>query len=117
MCHAHHLTHWADGGNTNLDNLALFAATTTASSTTRPGRSASTHTTDNPNSSHHPNPESSPNGSDIARAGKAPRRHQRCDRCPGYLWDEARSSLTTPTIADPIAADTASGGGVAARGR
>jgi hypothetical protein len=24
MCHAHHLTHWADGGDTNLDNLALL---------------------------------------------------------------------------------------------
>jgi hypothetical protein len=24
MCHAHHLTHWADGGTTTLDNLALL---------------------------------------------------------------------------------------------
>ena len=24
MCHAHHLTHWANGGKTNLDNLALL---------------------------------------------------------------------------------------------
>jgi hypothetical protein len=24
MCHAHHLTHWADGGTTSLDNLALL---------------------------------------------------------------------------------------------
>src|SRR6478752_4623716 len=24
MCHAHHLTHWADGGDTSLDNLALL---------------------------------------------------------------------------------------------
>jgi hypothetical protein len=24
MCHAHHLTHWADGGGTNLHNLALL---------------------------------------------------------------------------------------------
>ena len=24
MCHAHHLRHWADGGNTSLDNLALL---------------------------------------------------------------------------------------------
>ncbi len=24
MCHAHHLTHWANGGETNLDNLALL---------------------------------------------------------------------------------------------
>jgi hypothetical protein len=24
MCHAHHLTHWADGGQTSLDNLALL---------------------------------------------------------------------------------------------
>ena len=24
MCHAHHLTHWADGGETSLDNLALL---------------------------------------------------------------------------------------------
>ncbi len=24
MCHAHHLTHWADGGDTALDNLALL---------------------------------------------------------------------------------------------
>ena len=23
MCHAHHLTHWADGGTTSLTNLAL----------------------------------------------------------------------------------------------
>jgi hypothetical protein len=24
MCHAHHLVHWADGGATSLDNLALL---------------------------------------------------------------------------------------------
>ncbi len=24
MCHAHHLTHWADGGETTLHNLALL---------------------------------------------------------------------------------------------
>ncbi len=24
MCHAHHLTHWTDGGDTSLDNLALL---------------------------------------------------------------------------------------------
>jgi hypothetical protein len=24
MCHAHHLEHWADGGETSLDNLALI---------------------------------------------------------------------------------------------
>ncbi len=24
MCHAHHLVHWADGGSTALDNLALL---------------------------------------------------------------------------------------------
>lgn len=24
MCHAHHLDHWADGGETKLDNLALL---------------------------------------------------------------------------------------------
>jgi hypothetical protein len=24
MCHAHHITHWADGGQTSLDNLALL---------------------------------------------------------------------------------------------
>ncbi len=24
MCHAHHLIHWADGGTTELDNLALL---------------------------------------------------------------------------------------------
>ncbi len=23
MCHAHHIVHWADGGNTSLDNLVL----------------------------------------------------------------------------------------------
>ncbi|MET7280693.1 DUF222 domain-containing protein [Kribbella sp. NPDC005582] len=26
MCHAHHLTHWADGGPTSLNNLALLCA-------------------------------------------------------------------------------------------
>ncbi|MGA8248616.1 MAG: DUF222 domain-containing protein [Nocardioides sp.] len=26
MCHAHHLTHWTDGGTTTLDNLALLCA-------------------------------------------------------------------------------------------
>lgn len=26
MCHAHHLTHWADGGPTTLDNLALLCS-------------------------------------------------------------------------------------------
>ena len=26
MCHAHHLTHWANGGETKLDNLALLCA-------------------------------------------------------------------------------------------
>ncbi len=24
MCHAHHITHWADGGATSLDNLILL---------------------------------------------------------------------------------------------
>ncbi|GAA2143729.1 HNH endonuclease signature motif containing protein [Nocardioides koreensis] len=24
MCHAHHITHWVDGGHTNLDNLVLL---------------------------------------------------------------------------------------------
>ncbi|GAA2156156.1 HNH endonuclease signature motif containing protein [Nocardioides koreensis] len=24
MCHAHHITHWADGGHTNLENLVLL---------------------------------------------------------------------------------------------
>ncbi len=24
MCHAHHLTHWTDGGKTMIDNLALL---------------------------------------------------------------------------------------------
>jgi hypothetical protein len=24
MCHAHHIVHWADGGETSLDNLALL---------------------------------------------------------------------------------------------
>ncbi len=40
------------------------AATTTGSSTTRPGRSGSTHMTNDPNSGHHPNPVSHPHGSD-----------------------------------------------------
>src|SRR3954463_16736590 len=41
------------------------AATTTGPSTTRPGTSASTPTTTNPNSCHHPNPASKDSGSDI----------------------------------------------------
>ncbi len=41
------------------------AAAITASSTTPPGRYASTPTTDNPNSNPHPNPASPPNGSAI----------------------------------------------------
>ena len=54
------------------------AATTTASSTTAPGTSASTPTTEDPNTSHHPNPISNPNGSDIDHdARDAPTRRRR----------------------------------------
>ncbi|HET7071147.1 MAG TPA: hypothetical protein VFI40_09995, partial [Nocardioides sp.] len=46
------------------------ADTTTASSTTPPGKSASTPTTENPNSYHHPNPASKDTGSDIDHDAK-----------------------------------------------
>ncbi|HMG29506.1 MAG TPA: DUF222 domain-containing protein, partial [Jiangellaceae bacterium] len=56
-CIAHHIVHWADGGPTDLDNLVLLCAATTASSTTTAG-TCEWPPTDTPNS--HPHPGSTP---------------------------------------------------------
>ncbi len=63
MCHAHHLLPWSTGGTTTLDNLALLCGPPSRHPPHLPGTYASTPTTDDPNSSHHPNPEPPRNGS------------------------------------------------------
>ena len=70
MCHAHHITHWTNGGETNLAISCWCAATTTAPSTTHPGKSAPIPTTTDPNSNHHPNPASNHTGSDTDHAAR-----------------------------------------------
>jgi hypothetical protein len=65
MCHAHHITHWLNGGRTSQSNLPSYVGTTTGPSTTRHGRSDSILPTTNPNSSHQQRPAWQPNGSDI----------------------------------------------------
>ncbi len=55
MCHAHHIRHWTHGGPTALETWYRSAVTTTAPSTTPPGRYAWPRT-DDPSSSHPPRP-------------------------------------------------------------
>ncbi len=85
--HAHHVVHWADGGPTDLSNLALVAATTTAAST--PAPSSPTSSTDAPSSpapaTHHQPPP-----------------HHR----GGHAWTTSPTSSTTPMARTTPAAPT-----------
>jgi hypothetical protein len=59
-CDAHHVRHWADGGATALDNLVLLCRTHHTVVPPPRGRSASTPTTTDPCSRHHPAGTGSP---------------------------------------------------------